>query len=134
MPGRTGPPPVCLAAAELASLLRSMRSPIPITELHRQAADRELKDADGLTHLVAQLVSAGVIPLTHSPQNGSFAARKEPAAAIVLPMTPAHAAPYFTQNSFDRLTVNNVGGTETVVVALLDGTLPSRSRYVSIGT
>jgi hypothetical protein len=29
------------------------------------------------------------------------------AAATVLPMTPAHAAPYFTQNSFDRLTVNN---------------------------
>jgi hypothetical protein len=29
------------------------------------------------------------------------------AVATVLPMTPAHAAPYFTQNSFDRLTVNN---------------------------
>jgi hypothetical protein len=28
-------------------------------------------------------------------------------AAIVLPIPPAHAAPYFTQNSFDRLTVNN---------------------------
>lgn len=28
-------------------------------------------------------------------------------AAIVLPMAPAHAAPYFTQNSFDRVTVNN---------------------------
>jgi hypothetical protein len=28
-------------------------------------------------------------------------------AAIILPMTPAQAAPYFTQNSFDRLTVNN---------------------------
>jgi hypothetical protein len=53
-------PPGGLAAAELAALLRSMRSPIPITELQRQAADRGLKDADGLTHLVAQLVSAGV--------------------------------------------------------------------------
>jgi len=53
-------PPCGLAAAELAALLRSMRSPIPITELQRQAADRGLKDADGLTHLVAQLVSAGV--------------------------------------------------------------------------
>jgi hypothetical protein len=37
-----------------------MRSPIPITELQRQAADRGLKDADGLTNLVAQLVGAGV--------------------------------------------------------------------------
>jgi hypothetical protein len=33
-------PPNDLAAAELAALLRSMRSPIPITELQRQAADR----------------------------------------------------------------------------------------------
>lgn len=49
-----------LAATELAALLRSMRSPIPITELQRQAADRGLKDADGLTNLVAQLVGAGV--------------------------------------------------------------------------
>lgn len=28
-------------------------------------------------------------------------------AAIALQMTPAHAAPYFTQNSFDKFTVNN---------------------------
>jgi hypothetical protein len=53
-------PPNGLAAAALAALLRSMRSPIPITELQRQAADRGLKDADGLTNLVAQLVGAGV--------------------------------------------------------------------------
>src|SRR5215467_2093363 len=53
-------PPCGLAAAELAALLRSMRSPIPITELQRQATDRGLTDADALTHLVAQLVSAGV--------------------------------------------------------------------------
>ena len=54
-------PPGGLAAAGLAELLRSMRSPIPITELQRQAADRGLHDADGLTHLVAQLVRAGVV-------------------------------------------------------------------------
>jgi bacteriocin biosynthesis cyclodehydratase domain-containing protein len=53
-------PPSGLAATELAALLRSMRSPIPITELQRLAADRGLKDADGLTNLVAQLVGAGV--------------------------------------------------------------------------
>ena len=53
-------PPSGLAAAELAALLRSMRSPIPITELQRHAADRGLTDADGLSHLVAQLVGAGV--------------------------------------------------------------------------
>src|SRR6202008_2234899 len=53
-------PPSGLAAAQLAALLRSMRSPIPITELQRQATDRGLKDTDGLTSLVAQLVGAGV--------------------------------------------------------------------------
>ena len=53
-------PPIGLTAAELAALLRSMRSPIPITELQRQAAVRGLTDADGLTNLVAQLVGAGV--------------------------------------------------------------------------
>jgi hypothetical protein len=53
-------PPSGLAAVELAALLRSMRSPIPITELQQQAADRGLKDTNGLTNLVAQLVGAGV--------------------------------------------------------------------------
>jgi len=53
-------PPSGLTAAELAALLRSMRSPIPITELHRQAAGRGSVDADDLANLVAQLVSAGV--------------------------------------------------------------------------
>jgi hypothetical protein len=53
-------PPGGLAAAELAALLRSMRSPIPITELQQQAVDRGLIDADGLANLVAQLVGAGV--------------------------------------------------------------------------
>jgi hypothetical protein len=52
-------PPGGLPAAELAALLRSMRSPTPIAELQRRAGDR-LQDADGLTNLVAQLVGAGV--------------------------------------------------------------------------
>jgi hypothetical protein len=53
-------PPGGLAAAELATLLRSMRSPTPVSELQRQAAGRGLKDAGGLTNLVTQLVGAGV--------------------------------------------------------------------------
>ncbi len=53
-------PPCGLTPAELAALLRSMRSPIPVTELQRQAVDRGLADAGGLTNLVAQLVNAGV--------------------------------------------------------------------------
>jgi hypothetical protein len=53
-------PPRGLAAAELATLLRSLRPPTPISELQRQAADRGLTDPDGLTSLVAQLVGAGV--------------------------------------------------------------------------
>src|ERR1700752_3832959 len=53
-------PPGGLAAAELATLLRSMRSPTPVSELQRQAVARGLKDADGLAGLVAQLVGAGV--------------------------------------------------------------------------
>ncbi|WP_197281015.1 MULTISPECIES: cyclodehydratase [unclassified Mycobacterium] len=53
-------PPGGLAAAELAALLRSMRSPTPLPELQRRAADRGLRDAEGLTGLVTQLVGAGV--------------------------------------------------------------------------
>jgi bacteriocin biosynthesis cyclodehydratase domain-containing protein len=53
-------PPCGLAPAELATLLRAMRSPTPISDLQRQATDRGLQDADGLTNLVAQLVGAGV--------------------------------------------------------------------------
>ncbi len=53
-------PPCGLAAAELATLLRLMRSPTPISELQQRAVDRGLADADGLTGLVAQLVAAGV--------------------------------------------------------------------------
>jgi bacteriocin biosynthesis cyclodehydratase domain-containing protein len=53
-------PPGGLAAAELAALLRSMRSPIPIDELQRQAGDHGLTDADGLARLLTRLVGAGV--------------------------------------------------------------------------
>ena len=53
-------PPRGLAAAALAALLRSMRSPLPITELQRQAVERGLSDTGGLDHLVTQLVSSGV--------------------------------------------------------------------------
>ncbi|OBA80226.1 cyclodehydratase [Mycobacterium sp. 1164966.3] len=53
-------PPCGLTAPELASLLRSMRSPMAITELRRRAAGGASVDTDGLTGLVAQLVDAGV--------------------------------------------------------------------------
>ena len=53
-------PPGGLTAAELATLLRSMRSPIPISELQRRAGDRGLQDAGRLADLVGQLVGAGV--------------------------------------------------------------------------
>jgi hypothetical protein len=57
-------PPCGLSAAGLAALLRSMRSPIAIGELARQATDRGMVDVndleDDLENLVAQLVGAGV--------------------------------------------------------------------------
>ncbi len=53
-------PPCGLAAGDLATLLHSMRSPTPLPELQRRAVDRGLSDPDGLIHLVAQLVGAGV--------------------------------------------------------------------------
>jgi bacteriocin biosynthesis cyclodehydratase domain-containing protein len=54
-------PPHGLAAAALATLLRAMRSPLPIAELQRHAQARGLIDPDGLTQLVTRLVSAGVV-------------------------------------------------------------------------
>ncbi|MEE3063344.1 MAG: cyclodehydratase [Actinomycetota bacterium] len=54
-------PPRGLAAAALAALLRAMQSPLPLTELQRHAVERGLTDRDGLTQLVTQLVSAGVV-------------------------------------------------------------------------
>jgi bacteriocin biosynthesis cyclodehydratase domain-containing protein len=66
-------PPCGLTAAELAALLRSMRSPIPIAELQRQAVDRGLADPGGLANLVAQLVSAGVATRGQRPSRGRAA-------------------------------------------------------------
>jgi hypothetical protein len=53
-------PPCGLTATELATLLRSMRSPVAITELQRRVDDRGRLDAEGLSNLLAQLVGAGV--------------------------------------------------------------------------
>jgi bacteriocin biosynthesis cyclodehydratase domain-containing protein len=53
-------PPSGLTAAELAALLRSLRSPTPITDLQRQAAGCGSVDEDDLANLVTQLVGAGV--------------------------------------------------------------------------
>ncbi|OBB89072.1 cyclodehydratase [Mycobacterium colombiense] len=53
-------PPGGLAAAELATLLRTMWSPTPLAELQHRALDFGLTDADGLRNLVARLVDAGV--------------------------------------------------------------------------
>ncbi|ORV91756.1 cyclodehydratase [Mycobacterium interjectum] len=53
-------PPRGLSAADVAALLRSMRSPTPLGELRRHAVDRGLRDAQALAGLVAQLVGAGV--------------------------------------------------------------------------
>jgi bacteriocin biosynthesis cyclodehydratase domain-containing protein len=68
-------PPCGLAAAELATLLRSMRSPTPISDLQRQAADRGLTDADGLANLVAQLVGAGVASECRRPRGRAASLR-----------------------------------------------------------
>lgn len=53
-------PPNGLAAAGLATLLRSMCSPTPLAELQRRALEHGLTDTGSLTNLVAQLVGAGV--------------------------------------------------------------------------
>jgi bacteriocin biosynthesis cyclodehydratase domain-containing protein len=66
-------PPHGLAAPELAALLRSMRSPVAISELQRKAAGRGLADADGLTNLVTQLVGAGVASRGRRPAGGRSA-------------------------------------------------------------
>ena len=68
-------PPCGLAAAELATLLRSMRSPTPISELRRHAVDRGLTEADGLTDLVAQLVGAGVATECRQPRGRAASIR-----------------------------------------------------------
>jgi hypothetical protein len=53
-------PPRGLSAIGLAALLRSMRSPTPMTELQRQAAHHGLVERGELVNLVTQLVHAGV--------------------------------------------------------------------------
>jgi hypothetical protein len=68
-------PPCGLATAELATLLRSMRSPTPISELRRRAVDRGLRDTEGLAGLVAQLVGAGVATECRRPRGRTAAIR-----------------------------------------------------------
>ncbi|AKN17883.1 cyclodehydratase [Mycobacterium haemophilum] len=66
-------PPCGLTAAELAALLRSMRSPTPIAELQRQAGGRGSTDPDGVANLVTQLVGAGVATRGCRPSRGRAA-------------------------------------------------------------
>lgn len=66
-------PPRGLAAVALAALLRAMRSPLPLTELQRYALERGLTDRDGLTRLVTQLVSAGVVTRGYRQAGGRAA-------------------------------------------------------------
>jgi bacteriocin biosynthesis cyclodehydratase domain-containing protein len=54
-------PPCGLTAAGLATLLRSMQSPIGIAALQRQAARHGLVDAGELADLIAALVEAGIV-------------------------------------------------------------------------
>lgn len=61
-------PPGGLAAAELATLLRSMRSPTVLSELQQRAAEGGLRDAEGLTGLVTQLVGAGIATECATPR------------------------------------------------------------------
>ncbi len=68
-------PPGGLAAAELATLLRSMWSPTPLPELQRRALDRGLTDADGLRSLIAQLVGAGVATECGRPRGRAASVR-----------------------------------------------------------
>lgn len=68
-------PPAGLPAAELAKLLRSMRSPTPLSDLQRHAADRGMTHADGLAGLVAQLVGAGVATECRRPRGRAASIR-----------------------------------------------------------
>jgi hypothetical protein len=63
-------PPRGLTAVELAALLRVMHSPIPISELHRQAGAVSEQDLD---NLVAQLVAAGVATRSRRQRAGRSA-------------------------------------------------------------
>ncbi|SPM28450.1 cyclodehydratase [Mycobacterium terramassiliense] len=68
-------PPRGLAAADVAALLRSMRSPTPLCELRRHAVGRGLRDAQGLANLVAQLVGAGVATECRRPRGRAASIR-----------------------------------------------------------
>src|ERR1700757_1807967 len=70
-------PPGGLAAAELATLLRAMRSPTPISALQRQATDRGLTDTDWLENRVAQLVCAGVPSESRQPRARAWSTRDD---------------------------------------------------------
>lgn len=65
-------PPRGLAAAAVATLLHTMRSPLPIAELQRHALEHGLTDPD-LTHLVTQLVNAGVVTRSRRQSGGRAA-------------------------------------------------------------
>ncbi|MBW0017630.1 MAG: cyclodehydratase [Mycobacterium sp.] len=67
-------PPGGLTAAQLAALLRSMRSPTPLAELQRLAGDRGSVAAAGLANLVGQLVGAGVATRGDQPSSRARAA------------------------------------------------------------
>lgn len=88
-------PPRGLTATGLAALLRSMRSPIPITELQRQAAERGLVDGDAMANLVAQLVGAGVATPSQPRKPGFPASRRvhpgPRSRAVVRPARPGAA-------------------------------------------
>jgi bacteriocin biosynthesis cyclodehydratase domain-containing protein len=66
-------PPSGLTSAGLATLLRGMRSPTPMTQLQRQAVRHGLNDRSELVNLVAQLVDAGVASRGPRPCRGRSA-------------------------------------------------------------
>jgi hypothetical protein len=63
-------PPHGLTAAQLAGVLRSMHSPIPMSDLQRQADQHGPVDEGELGDLIAQLVNAGVATRGRRQQSG----------------------------------------------------------------
>ena len=66
-------PPRGLTAADLAGLLRSMRSWAGLSELQRAAADQGLADIEELADLLTQLVDAGVASQAAQQRTGRSA-------------------------------------------------------------
>ncbi len=66
-------PPRGLSMAGLATLLRSMRSWAPLSDLQRQAAKEGLAEAGDLADLLAQLVDVGVVSRAprHQPRRAA---------------------------------------------------------------